>query len=146
MEQERLPYMCQARGCDGCTVCKGEEMELTSATRWISPDDGYCMISKTSVYSDDCPFPEAFKAQYGNLDQRCHTFEEASSWVKRDWYRPGSFGHGENATGIFRYLPDEAWFIETPKDLLQFIKDNGQCVIGYNSGFLDIEIYDDYRE
>ena len=119
------------------------EMETT---KWIDPDSGYCIISKTSVYSDDCPFPGAFKAQYGSLDQRGVKFNEAAEWTKRDWYRPGTFGHGENATGIFRYYPDEAWFMETPKDIIQFTKDNGQCVISYNSGILSIEIYDDYRE
>ena len=46
------------------------------------------------------------------------------------------------------FISKDAWYIKigSMKALEDFIKENGECVLGYENGEMTIEIYDTYRE
>ena len=115
-------------------------------------------IHKTSQWSfdeNDPPHKDAFISKLPKYCTRVRTFPSFEDFdrlfAEREgtWLSKGS-NHRIEHSGIWREEPQvgNAWYIKigSMKALEEFIKENGECVLGYESGEMTIEIYDTYRE
>lgn len=109
------------------------------------------VISRTSDSGQPCK--EAFSGKGIRIDER--TTDDPAKIVayggKTEWWYGDGKNHRVENGHIKRDIEHTFWFIEiaTLDDLLKFIGEYGQIVIGpcyYNSDYIEIEIYDDYRE
>ena len=92
--------------------------ELNEAIKWmIEPEKNVYLVSRTSLRDDSKkPCEEAYKVLVKNIDRR----------RDREW--------------------SEAWIVKVD-DIYNFICEHGECVLSIKrEGFMEIEIYDDYRE
>lgn len=109
------------------------------------------IISRTSVYGEDvAPHPKAYKKLSLYRDER--GFDSpykipAFKGTEGDWYEKGINHRVENGH-IVRDFPEEFWFIniDSLQELLDFVDDNGEVILGQRNYHYSIEIYDDYRE
>ena len=115
-------------------------------------------IHKTSQWSFDENYPpheDAFISKlpkYRTHVRTCPSFED---FDKRHADREGTWlskgiNHRIEHNCVVREEPQtgNAWYIKigSMKALEDFIKENGECVLGYENGEMTIEIYDTYRE
>lgn len=115
-------------------------------------------IKRTSMYyfdEDDKPHPDAFISnlpKYMTHVRTCKSFEEFDSrfasregaWISKGInhrIENGCVAREEEQKGKDCYIK-----ITSLKELSEFIKKNGKCVLSLVNGELSLEIYDDYRE
>lgn len=115
-------------------------------------------IHKTSQWSfdeNDQPHRDAFVSnlpKYCTHVRTCPSFEDFDkrfSDREGTWLGKGINHRIENNCVVREELQTgNAWYIKinSMKALKEFIKENGQCVLGYEDGEMTIEIYDTYRE
>ena len=125
--------------------------ELDEAIKWmIEPEKNVYLVSKTSLRDDSKkPCEEAYKVMMKKIDRR--TTDDpakipASHGDGAWWYKKGTNHRVENGF-ICRDLGwREAWVVKV-YDIYNFICEHGECVLSIkHEGFMEIEIYDDYRE
>ena len=115
-------------------------------------------IKKTSFWSFDENYPphkDAFISKLPNYCthvRTCPSFEDFDRrFAEREgtWLSKGT-NHRIEHNCVVREEPQtgNAWYIKigSMKALEDFIKENGECVLGYENGEMTIEIYDTYRE
>lgn len=114
------------------------------------------VVSRASGWpSEPQPNPRATQKDLTYIDYRTMpTIESAKEkhWFK-DWYDRGTNHREENGMiACDRKELTTEWVIEIAdlNDLLSLIEDEGDIILGNNSGYkevpLSLEIYDDYRE
>ena len=104
-------------------------------------------ISRTSMYREEKPIPEAQEDTYTRVDER--TFKSAEEHDARfgtfhKWHSTGE-NHRVTPIGIARDFPNQpCWSIEinSLEDLVELSKKYGQLVLDKD----EIEIYDSYRD
>jgi len=109
------------------------------------------IISRTSLWDDEQPCPEAVKELLTYLDYRTvPTLEEAKKqWWYENWYNDGENHREENGMVVCDLKnKKEDWVIEFD-NILDLHKKYGQLVVSkspYKEHELLLEIYDGYRE
>ncbi len=109
------------------------------------------IVSRTSVWDNETsPCEGAVKRPCVRVDRRT-TDDPAkipAHLTKSAWWYAGGRNHRVENGQIARDFDDEAWFIDI-QSIRDFVAKHGRVVIGETwrcDDFLEIEIYDDYRE
>jgi hypothetical protein len=109
-------------------------------------------VTRTSLWDDETPPCEgAVKEPYLRADKR--TFKTPEEYDAKlggrwgNWFEQGQ-GHAYWDGGIVRYFPDHHWVIEIHDlvSLAKFVREHGECILGFEEGAMNLEIYDTYRE
>ena len=105
-------------------------------------------ISRSSTYLSK-PHPDAFEKPVIVVDRRCVDDPKKipfNDGTDGDWYIKGTNHRIENGSICRDMGFENDWFIEI-SDIMQFVRDNGRCVVDIDDdGFNTIEIYDSWRE
>jgi hypothetical protein len=131
-----------------------EPLDETGTRFWVTRTS----TKYTYGYGDgeECPVKGAVLGTRETWDVR--TFKSAEEhdakiirerWLARGTEHQTVYGPRGGVQGIKRRLGDvRAWFIrlDTLDDLMAFIREHGEVVMGYEDGTQFIEIYDNYRE
>ncbi len=113
------------------------------------------MVYRTSDFSiRESPCEEAFMESVVRHDVRTWPSwsEITNQQVKDTWYDEGSNHREEDGCIVRDMEPVDCWFVDlnTMEDMLRFVQKHGEIVISQvawtNRDYMQLEIYDDYRE
>ena len=107
------------------------------------------IVSRTSGIFEGEPIEGSYKIARTRVDRRTTNdpakipaYKGESAW----WFETGENHRIENGMICRDMGQEEKWVIDID-DVLDFVKENGQCVVYIDSdGWPNIEIYDTYRE
>ena len=110
--------------------------------------DGIYSVSRATGDCDAPPCEGAYFAEFRWVDKR--TVDDpkkmpANSGTNGDWYEIGTRHRVENGEICRDMEWERGWVVEI-KSMMDFIRDNGPCVLSIENGFIDVMIYDDYIE
>lgn len=115
-------------------------------TALTTPRPDLYLCTRTSVMWDERPCEEAFQITIRNVDTRTVDSPDKLTWRKEDWYKRGT-NHRVVGGRIKRDLDPQTVWAVIVTDLPAFVRKYGNCVVRENAeGFMEIEIYDSYRE
>lgn len=127
-------------------VLREEMMRLKKLTT-LEPN--VFIVSKTSSCGWVIPPVEgAYLCELTNIDYRNTDDPIKLPFAKgcTDWWYKEGTNHRIVDGKITRDLGyRKVWTIEIP-DVMEFVREHGKCVVGFDNNIPYIEIYDDYRE
>lgn len=117
------------------------------------------LITKTSNYWDldgnmIAPHPDAYQKKYDRIEGRTCTedYFDRHFGEREGLWRSKGVDHMTTENGKHiqrRHIADnDGWFIKMKnlQDLIDFVKENGSIVLQESGNFLEMEIYNGYRE
>jgi len=112
-------------------------------------DKDVYLIKATSTYGEAKPYDGAVQISLPRRDVRCTDDPAKVSCYNGDtnwWYGEGTNHQLLEEGCIYREMPaTPTWVIKVPC-ILDFVEEEGQCIVSIEDGRPSIEIYDGWRE